>query len=50
MRKKTNRRNNFRTGFEEMPTNNFIESSLLNFDGLFQPQKNPSHEKYDSYF
>ena len=33
-----------------MPTNNFIESSLWNFDGLFQPQKNLSREEYDSYF
>ena len=33
-----------------MPTNNFIESSLLNFGGLYQPQNNPSHEEYDSYF
>ena len=33
-----------------MRINNFIEISLLNFDGLFQPQKNLSREEYDSYF
>jgi len=25
-------------GFEEMPTNRFVESSFWNFDALFQPQ------------
>jgi hypothetical protein len=26
-------------GFEEMPTNNYVESSFWNFDALFQPQQ-----------
>ena len=26
-------------GFEEMPTNNFVESSFWNFDTLIQPQQ-----------
>ena len=25
-------------GFEEMPTNRWVESSFWNFDSLFQPQ------------
>jgi len=28
-------------GFEEMPTNNYVESSFWNFDALFQPQQVP---------
>lgn len=27
-------------GFEEMPTNRWVESSFWNFDSLFQPQVN----------
>ena len=26
-------------GFEEMPTNKWVESSFWNFDALFQPQR-----------
>lgn len=37
-------------GFEEMPTNNFVESSFWNFDGLFQPQQHPSREAHDTFF
>ena len=29
-------------GFEEMPTNQYIESSFFNFDTLFQPQQHPA--------
>lgn len=28
--------------FEEMPTNNFMESRFWNFDALFQPQQHPA--------
>ncbi len=37
-------------GFEEMPTNNFVESSFWNFDALFQPQQHPSREAHDTFF
>ena len=37
-------------GFEEMPTNNFVESSFWNFDSLFQPQQHPSREAHDTFF
>ncbi|XP_064981691.1 phenylalanine--tRNA ligase alpha subunit, cytoplasmic-like isoform X2 [Musa acuminata AAA Group] len=33
-------------GFEEMPTNNFVESSFWNFDALFQPQQHPAHDSH----
>ncbi|THU47285.1 hypothetical protein C4D60_Mb09t13890 [Musa balbisiana] len=32
--------------FEEMPTNNFVESSFWNFDALFQPQQHPAHDSH----
>ena len=28
-------------GFQEMKTNQFVESSFWNFDTLFQPQQHP---------
>ena len=37
-------------GFEEMPTNNFVESSFWNFDSLFQPQQHPSRDMHDTFF
>jgi len=37
-------------GFEEMPTNNFIESSFWNFDALFQPQQHPCRDSHDTFF
>lgn len=37
-------------GFEEMKTNNFVESSFWNFDSLFQPQQHPSREMHDTFF
>ncbi|GMH13436.1 hypothetical protein Nepgr_015277 [Nepenthes gracilis] len=37
-------------GFEEMPTNNFIESSFWNFDALFQPQQHPARDSHDTFF
>ncbi|CAD5167697.1 unnamed protein product [Musa acuminata subsp. malaccensis] len=37
-------------GFEEMPTNNFVESSFWNFDALFQPQQHPAHDSHGTFF
>jgi phenylalanyl-tRNA synthetase alpha chain len=31
-------------GFEEMPTNQFVESSFWNFDTLFVPQQHPARD------
>jgi len=48
-------RNNMRNillemGFEEMPTNKWIESSFWNFDALFQPQQHPARDSHDTFF
>jgi phenylalanyl-tRNA synthetase alpha chain len=37
-------------GFEEMPTNNYVESSFWNFDVLFQPQQHPARDAHDTFF
>ncbi|KAL2608294.1 hypothetical protein R1flu_026867 [Riccia fluitans] len=37
-------------GFEEMPTNNYVESSFWNFDALFQPQAHPARDSHDTFF
>eukprot|EP01100_Stratorugosa_tubuloviscum_P014905 TRINITY_DN8252_c0_g1_i1.p1 TRINITY_DN8252_c0_g1~~TRINITY_DN8252_c0_g1_i1.p1 ORF type:complete len:521 (-),score=253.17 TRINITY_DN8252_c0_g1_i1:88-1581(-) len=37
-------------GFEEMPTNNYVESSFWNFDALFQPQQHPARDMHDTFF
>eukprot|EP00455_Lapot_gusevi_P053998 TRINITY_DN854_c0_g1_i1.p1 TRINITY_DN854_c0_g1~~TRINITY_DN854_c0_g1_i1.p1 ORF type:complete len:256 (-),score=95.81 TRINITY_DN854_c0_g1_i1:97-864(-) len=37
-------------GFEEMPTNSFVESSFWNFDTLFQPQQHPARDSHDTFF
>ncbi len=37
-------------GFEEMQTNNFVESSFWNFDALFQPQQHPARDAHDTFF
>eukprot|EP01098_Paradermamoeba_levis_P002053 TRINITY_DN1240_c0_g2_i2.p1 TRINITY_DN1240_c0_g2~~TRINITY_DN1240_c0_g2_i2.p1 ORF type:complete len:258 (+),score=99.44 TRINITY_DN1240_c0_g2_i2:91-774(+) len=37
-------------GFEEMPTNNYVESSFWNFDALFQPQQHPARDAHDTFF
>jgi phenylalanyl-tRNA synthetase alpha chain len=39
-----------RMGFEEMPTNKFVESSFWNFDALFQPQQHPARDAHDTFF
>jgi len=40
----------FQMGFEEMPTNNYVESSFWNFDVLFQPQQHPARDAHDTFF
>ena len=37
-------------GFEEMETNQYIESSFWNFDTLFQPQLHPARDAQDTFF
>ena len=37
-------------GFEEMPTNKWVESSFWNFDSLFQPQSHPARDAHDTFF
>lgn len=37
-------------GFEEMQTNNFVESSFWNFDALFTPQQHPARDAHDTFF
>ena len=37
-------------GFEEMATNNYVESSFWNFDTLFQPQQHPARDAHDTFF
>lgn len=37
-------------GFEEMPTNKWVESAFWNFDALFQPQSHPARDAHDTFF
>lgn len=37
-------------GFQEMPTNQYVESSFWNFDTLFQPQSHPARDYQDTFF
>eukprot|EP00357_Protocruzia_adherens_P011883 CAMPEP_0114973702 /NCGR_PEP_ID=MMETSP0216-20121206/1109_1 /TAXON_ID=223996 /ORGANISM="Protocruzia adherens, Strain Boccale" /LENGTH=468 /DNA_ID=CAMNT_0002334239 /DNA_START=1873 /DNA_END=3279 /DNA_ORIENTATION=+ len=37
-------------GFEEMPTNKYVENSFWNFDALFQPQQHPARDAQDTFF
>lgn len=37
-------------GFEEMSTNNFVESSFWCFDTLFVPQKHPARDLQDTFY
>eukprot|EP00939_MAST-03C_sp_MAST-3C-sp1_P002426 g2426.t1 len=37
-------------GFEEMPTNQWVESAFWNFDALFQPQFHPARDAHDTFF
>ncbi|KAJ2033105.1 Phenylalanyl-tRNA synthetase, beta subunit, cytoplasmic [Coemansia sp. RSA 922] len=40
----------FEMGFEEMPTNNFVESSFWNFDALFVPQQHAARDLQDTFY
>jgi phenylalanyl-tRNA synthetase alpha chain len=37
-------------GFQEMKTNQWVESSFWNFDTLFQPQQHPARDAHDTFF
>ena len=37
-------------GFEEMPTNRYVETSFWNFDSLFVPQSHPARDMQDTFF
>jgi phenylalanyl-tRNA synthetase alpha chain len=37
-------------GFNEMPTDKFVESGFWNFDSLFQPQSHPARDMHDTFF
>jgi len=37
-------------GFNEMPTQKYVESSFWNFDALFQPQSHPARDMHDTFF
>jgi phenylalanyl-tRNA synthetase alpha chain len=37
-------------GFQEMPTDRYVESSFWNFDALFQPQSHPARDAHDTFF
>jgi phenylalanyl-tRNA synthetase alpha chain len=40
----------FEMGFEEMPTNRFVETGFWNFDALFVPQQHPARDMQDTFF
>jgi phenylalanyl-tRNA synthetase alpha chain len=40
----------FEMGFEEMPTNNFVETGFWNFDALFVPQQHPARDLQDTFY
>lgn len=40
----------FEMGFQEMPTNNYVESSFWNFDALFVPQQHPARDLQDTFY
>ena len=37
-------------GFEEMKTNQYIESCFWNFDALFVPQQHPARDCQDTFY
>mmetsp|Transcript_11401 Transcript_11401/g.14844 ORF Transcript_11401/g.14844 Transcript_11401/m.14844 type:complete len:562 (+) Transcript_11401:134-1819(+) len=37
-------------GFEEMPTQKWVEGCFWNFDALFQPQSHPARDAHDTFF
>ncbi|KAJ5163171.1 Phenylalanyl-tRNA synthetase class IIc alpha subunit [Penicillium coprophilum] len=40
----------FDMGFEEMPTNRFVETGFWNFDALFVPQQHPARDLQDTFY
>lgn len=40
----------FEMGFEEMPTDHFVESGFWNFDALFVPQQHPARDLQDTFY
>lgn len=40
----------FEMGFEEMPTDRFVESGFWNFDTLFVPQQHPARDLQDTFY
>ncbi|KAI1419419.1 phenylalanyl-tRNA synthetase alpha chain [Xylaria sp. FL1777] len=40
----------FELGFEEMPTDSFVESGFWNFDALFVPQQHPARDLQDTFY
>lgn len=40
----------FELGFEEMPTNKFVETGFWNFDALFVPQQHPARDLQDTFY
>lgn len=40
----------FEMGFEEMPTNRYVETGFWNFDALFVPQQHPARDQQDTFF
>ncbi|TIC36197.1 hypothetical protein E3Q09_01500 [Wallemia mellicola] len=40
----------FEMGFQEMPTNQFVESCFWNFDSLFVPQQHVARELQDTFY
>ena len=40
----------FEMGFEEMPTNRYVETGFWNFDALFVPQQHPARDIQDTFF
>ena len=40
----------FEMGFEEMPTNRYVETGFWNFDALFVPQQHPARDLQDTFF
>ncbi|KAI0201710.1 phenylalanyl-tRNA synthetase alpha chain [Astrocystis sublimbata] len=40
----------FELGFEEMPTDSFVETGFWNFDTLFVPQQHPARDLQDTFY
>ncbi|KAI0110006.1 tRNA synthetases class II core domain (F)-domain-containing protein [Daldinia grandis] len=40
----------FEMGFEEMPTDKFVESGFWNFDALYVPQQHPARDLQDTFY